>query len=99
MIAPIIIGYLFTALYQPQHGLLNQALGGLWEPLVQGVGRLLHIGGMAAYAYRLTADRWYGEQARLCYDRVAESGGTSLDMAPLLGEMLAGLRLFDGDAR
>ena len=26
VIAPIIIGYLFTALYQPQHGLLNQAL-------------------------------------------------------------------------
>lgn len=49
------------------------------------------IGGMASYAYRITGDFWFAEQARIVYDRVATSGGPSLDMSPLMGEMLAGI--------
>ena len=49
------------------------------------------IGGMAAYSYRVTGDPWFAQQTRIIYDRIATSGGPSLDMAPLLGEMLAGI--------
>lgn len=51
------------------------------------------IGGMLAYAFRLTDDRWFADQAARCYERIATDGGPSLDMAPLLGEMLAGIEL------
>lgn len=49
------------------------------------------IGGMLAYCYRLTGDPWFAQQARQCYDKLIHSDGIGLDMAPLLGELLAGL--------
>ena len=53
------------------------------------------VGGMLAYAYRLTGTRWFAEQAALCHDRLTTDpkATISLDMAPLLGELLAGLEL------
>jgi hypothetical protein len=51
------------------------------------------IGGMLAYSYRLTGDAWFAREAKICYDRIASDGGPSLDMAPLMGEMLAGIEL------
>jgi len=71
--------------------------GGFWyspcptQRMWGSTGWTLLIGGMAAYAYRVTGDVWFEEQARICYRRVVDSGGPSLDMAPLLGELLAGL--------
>jgi len=49
------------------------------------------VGGMLAYSYRLTGDPWFAQQAKLCYDRIVLGGGPSLDMAPLMGEMLSGI--------
>jgi hypothetical protein len=51
------------------------------------------VGGMLAYSYRLTGDPWFIQQAKRCYDKLIHSDGIGLDMAPLLGEMLAGLEM------
>jgi hypothetical protein len=48
---------------------------------------------MLAYSYRLTGDDWFAGEAQKCYDRIAVDGGGTLDMAPLMGEMLAGLQI------
>jgi hypothetical protein len=49
------------------------------------------VGGMLAYAYRLTGDPWFARQAELCAQKIVGAGGVGLDMAPLLGELLAGI--------
>ena len=51
------------------------------------------IGGMLAYSYRLTSDPWFAKQARLCYEKIVSTTDLTLDMAPLMGEHLAGLEL------
>ena len=53
------------------------------------------IGAMLAYSYRVTHDAWFAQQAQICYDRLGHEKQTtvSLDMAPTMGEMLAGMEL------
>jgi multiple sugar transport system permease protein len=45
----VAVAMIWMWIYQPASGLLNQALAGVWEPFVQGVGRLLHIASLEAY--------------------------------------------------
>jgi hypothetical protein len=53
------------------------------------------IGAMLAYSYRVTHDAWFAQQAQICYDRLGHEKQTTvgLDMAPTMGEMLAGMEL------
>lgn len=56
----------------------------------------VNIGAMHAYAYRLTADPWFAQQAKLCYERMkadAFKDLTTLDMCQSIGELLSGLAL------
>lgn len=58
----------------------------------------VNIGGMLAYAYRLTGDPWFARQAHLTCRRLIDDAGeqmsfVSLDMCQNLGELLSGLDL------
>lgn len=54
----VAVAMIWMWMYQPASGLLNQTLAGLWEPLVQGVGRALHFG--ALEAYKAPQPAWLG---------------------------------------
>lgn len=57
-----------------------------------------NIGGMLAYAYRLTGESWFARQAWLCYRRLSDEVKAfgsfhSLDMSQTAGELLSGIAL------
>jgi hypothetical protein len=92
---------LIAALTEATVSETSDGKGGFWYspcPSGRGWGSTAWttlIGAMCSYSYRVTGDRWFAEQAQLCYTRLTTDpqASTSLDMAPTMGELLAGLEL------